>query len=223
VDLTGDRSGGAKDCKDRGEGSKGARGERRSELEGRGPDLIETLKLCDAPGEVIERLRSILSERVKEGKDSFHLSVDVKVYKPPKGVNKMVFRAVADEFVQGATLYEIWSFVRRYYSRVSKFNKALEYKGWETYVSREVLKLVEMGYAQASDYEALRELVRSRKKLKRFKTIWRTTSRKITVKPVASEIRKLPSRPSKKKLEVKVLESKAVVRGLCGKSLTLSL
>jgi len=222
VDLVEDRSGGAKDRKDRGEGLKGARGRGRSELEG-GPDLVETLKLCDAPREVIERLRSILSEHVKEGRDSFHLSVDVKVYKPPKGVNKMVFRAVADEFVQGATLYEIWSFVHEYYSRVSKFNKALEYKGWETYVSREVLKLVEMGYAQVSDYEALRELARSRKKLKRFKTIWRAISKKITVKPVASEIRKLPSRPSKKKLEVKALKNKVVVRGLCGRSLTLDL
>ncbi len=198
------------------EGPRGVRGARRS-------DLIETLKLCDSPQEVIEKLRSMISERVKEGDESFSMSVDVKVYKPPKGVNKMVFRAVADEFVQGATLYEIWSFVHSYYSHASKFDKALEYKGWETYVSREVLKLVDMGYVQVSDYEALRELVRSRKKLKRFKAIWGAMSKKITVRPVASKIRKLPSRPSKKRLEVEVFENKVVVRGLCGKSLMLDL
>jgi hypothetical protein len=128
---------------------------------------------------------------------------------------------VADEFVQGASLYEIWSFVHEYYSHASKFNKALEYKGWETYVSREVLKLVEMGYAQVSDYKALRELVRSRKKLKRFKKMWIATSKKIIIKPIAKEIRKLPSRPSKKRLEVEVFEQRAVVRGLCGKSLVI--
>jgi len=185
--------------------------------------LVETLMLCDAPQEVIEKLRAVISERAKEGGDRFSIVVDVKVYKPPKGVNKVVFRAVADEFVQGATLYETWSFVHEYYARASKFNKALEYKGWETYVSREALKLVDMGYACVSDYEALRELVRSRKKLKRFKVMWGAASKKITVRPVASEIRKLPWRASKKKLEVEVFEKRAVVRGLCGKSLALDL
>jgi hypothetical protein len=202
---------------------KSLREARRSTRIRQAPDLIEVLKLCDAPQEVIEKLKALISERVKEGVNRFSMSVDVKVYRPPKGVNKMVFRAVADEFVQGATLYEIWSFVHEYYSHVSKFNKALEYKGWETYVSRELLKLVEMGYAQASDYEALRELVRSRKKLERFKSMWRATSKKITIRPVAEEIRKLPSRPSKKKLEIEVLEKRVVVRGLCGRSLALAL
>jgi hypothetical protein len=183
--------------------------------------LIEVLKLCDAPQEVIEKLRALISKQVKEDDNRFSVSVDVKVYKLLRGVNKMVFRAVADEFAQGATLYETWNFVHEYYSYISRFNKALEYKGWETYVSREVLKLVERGYAQASDYEALRELVRSRKKLKRFKSMWKATSKKIIIRPIAEEIRKLPPRPSKKRLEIEAFEKRAVVRGLCGKSLVL--
>jgi hypothetical protein len=217
--LVDDRAG----AEGRNEASKGLRRARRSTSSREAPDLIEVLKLCDAPQEVIEKLRALISERVKGGGNRFSISVDVKVYRPPRGVNKIVFRAVADEFVQGATLYEIWSLVHEYYSHASKFNRALEYKGWETYVSREVLKLVEMGYAQVSDREALRELVRSRKKLKQFKGLWGVVSKKITVRPVAGEIRKLPSRPSKKKLEVEVLKNRAVVRGFCGKSLTLNL
>jgi len=219
MDFAKDFSGGVKDCSQ----ESGVRESRHSGSGRRGLDFIETLKLCYAPQEVMEKLRAMISERAKESGNRFSMSVDVKVYKPPRGVNKMVFRAVADEFVQGTSLYEIWSFVHEYYSHASKFNKALEYKGWETYVSREVLKLVEMGYAQVSDYEALRELARSRKKLKRFKDLWRATSKRITVKPVASEIRKLPWRLSKKKLEIEVFEDRAVVRGLCGSSLTLDL
>lgn len=80
---------------------------------------------------------------------------------------------------------------------------------------------MERGYAQASDYEALRELVRSRKKLKRFKSMWKATSKKIIIRPIAEEIRKLPPRPSKKRLEIEAFEKRAVVRGLCGKSLVL--
>jgi hypothetical protein len=220
MDFAEDHAGGAKSRK---EGSESVREMRHLNGDGRRSDLIETLRLCDAPQEVIEKLRATISEYVKEGNDRFSISVGVKVYKPPRGMNKMVFRAVADEFVQGATLYKIWSFVHRYYSRTSKFDKSLEYKGWETYVSREVLKLVEMGYAHASDLEALRELVRTRKRLKRFREMWNATSKKITVKPVISKIRKLPSRPSKKKLEVEIFEGKAVVHGLCGKSLVVDL
>lgn len=186
-------------------------------------DLIETLKLCDKPSEVIDKLRTIVRNYVNEGHNSFTLSIDVKIYKPPKRVNKVVFRAIVDEFVQGATLYEIWSFVNKYYSYASKFDESLKYKGWETYVSREVLKLVEMRYAYTDEASVLRELVRSRKKLKRFKKLWFLYSRKIFVKPIAEEIRKLPSRPSKKKLKVKIHEGKAIVYGLCGRNLALDL
>ncbi|MEM4576381.1 MAG: hypothetical protein QW701_02820 [Candidatus Nezhaarchaeales archaeon] len=186
-------------------------------------DLIETLKLCDKPNEVFEKLRAIVRNYVNEGHDSFILSIDVKVYKPPKRVNKMVFRAVADEFVQGASLYEIWDFVNRYYSYASKYDKSLKYKGWKTYVSREVLKLVEMGYACTDEVSILRELVKSRKKLGRFKRLWFLYSRKISIKLIAEEIRKLPSRPSKKKLKVEMRGSKAIVYGLCSRSLMLDL
>jgi len=110
---------------------KGLRGAKRSTNSRRSPDLIEVLKLCDAPQEVIEKLRALISKQVKEDDNRFSVSVDVKVYKLLRGVNKMVFRAVADEFAQGATLYETWNFVHEYYSYISRFNKALEYKGWE--------------------------------------------------------------------------------------------
>ncbi len=187
-------------------------------------ELIETLKLSDSPSEVIEKLKKIISQHVQEGKKEFILSVDVKVYRPPKRVNKMVFRAVADEYVRGGTLYEIWKFVHQYYAHSSKFDKSLEYKGWESYVSREVLKLIDMGFAMTNKYNLLHELVRMRKKLKRFKDLWSRYSSKIVVKPNPEAIRRLlQSRPSKKKIEVKITNGEAIVKGLYGRRLRIKL
>ena len=187
-------------------------------------ELIETLKLSDSPSEVIEKLRKIITQHAQEGKKELTLSVDVKVYRPPKRVNKMVFRAVADEYVQGGTLYEIWKFVHQYYAHASKFNKSLEYKGWESYVSREVLKLIEMGFATTNKYDLLHELVRVRKKLKKFKDLWSRYSSKIVIKPNPEAIRKLlQSRPSKKKIKVKITNGEAIVNGLYGRRLRIKL
>ena len=186
-------------------------------------ELIETLKLCDAPTEVLEKLRKIILEHLGEGKTHFTTSIDVKVYRPPKNVNKMIFRAIADEYVQGASLHDIWRFVNQYYTHASKFDKSLEYKGWETYVSREVLKLIEMGYATTNEIDLLREIVRSRKKMKRFRDLWSRYADKIVVKPIPEAIRKLPSRPSKKKIEVKVNGKEALIKGLYGRRLRIKL
>ncbi|MHC1601057.1 MAG: hypothetical protein ACXQTB_01770 [Candidatus Nezhaarchaeales archaeon] len=188
-----------------------------------GEELIETLKLCNAPIDVLEKLRKIILEHLREGKTHFTASIDVKVYRPPKNVNKMVFRAVADEYVQGASLHDIWRFVNQYYTHASKFDKSLEYKGWETYVSREVFKLIEMGYATTNEIDLLREIVRSRKKMKRFRDLWSRYADKIIVKPIPEAIRKLPSRPSKKKVEIKVNGKEALIKGLYGRRLRIKL
>lgn len=186
-------------------------------------ELIETLKLCDAPTEVLEKLRKIILEHLRDGKTHFITSIDVKVYRPPKNVNKMVFRAVADEYLHGSSLYDIWRFVNQYYAQASKFDKSLKYKGWETYVSREVLKLIEMGYASTNEINLLHEIVKSRKKMKRFRDLWSRYADKIVIKPIPEAIRRLPSRPSKKKIEVKVDGKEALIKGLYGRRLRLKL
>ncbi|MCX8142458.1 MAG: hypothetical protein N3F04_06840 [Candidatus Nezhaarchaeota archaeon] len=191
--------------------------------EERGEEPIEVLKLCDEPGEVLKKLREMIVKQVQATASRFPLSIEVKVYKPPKNVNKMVFRAIADEYVKGATLREIWRFVHKYYQRASRFNSSLSYKGWETYVSREVFKMVKMGYASTNNVDALQEIIRVRKKVKRFMELWSKWADEITVKPVPTTIRRLPSRPSRKRLDVEIRDGEVLVRGLCGTELKLNI
>ncbi|RLF10129.1 MAG: hypothetical protein DRJ62_05580 [Thermoprotei archaeon] len=193
-----------------------------NEASGGGGVVVEVLKLRDSPSEVFECLKRILAEASKSGVKELTFSVDVKVYGPPRGVNKVVFRAVVDEYVQGGVLREIWRFVNKYYRRASSFNKSLEYKGWESYVAREVLKLVEMGYAEVNDLQALRELVRARRK-RRFWSLWAKYSNRIVVKPIPQAVRRLRSRLSKKKVYVEFRGGETLVKGLCGRRLRVRL